>query len=157
MEESLKSGFAFGITTGVITTLGLIVGLNSGTHSSLAVLGGIISIAISDGLAEAAGMHISKESENKGRKYVWQSTLATLAAKGITTLSFAIPVLLLKLSDAVILDVIWGLLLIVGLSYALPGAKNTPKAKDIAQHLLFAFAVIVAAYFMGLWVNAHFK
>jgi hypothetical protein len=60
MRESLKSGFSFGITSGIITTLGLIVGLNAGTHSTLAVLGGILSIAVADGLSESTAMHVSK-------------------------------------------------------------------------------------------------
>ena len=52
MKRSLKSGFGFGITSGIVTTLGLIVGLSSGTHSELAVIGGILSIAIADGLSD---------------------------------------------------------------------------------------------------------
>ena len=32
MKESLKTGISFGLTSGVITTLGLMVGLHSGTH-----------------------------------------------------------------------------------------------------------------------------
>jgi len=61
MKESLKSGISFGTTSGIITTLGLIVGLNAGTHSILAILGGILAIAISEGLSESTGMHISKK------------------------------------------------------------------------------------------------
>jgi len=40
VKHSIKVGFSFGITSAVITTLGLIVGLNSSTHSTLAVMGG---------------------------------------------------------------------------------------------------------------------
>ena len=32
MRESVKTGISFGLTSGVITTLGLMVGLHSGTH-----------------------------------------------------------------------------------------------------------------------------
>ena len=41
MQEQLRTGMAFGLTSAVITTLGLMVGLHSGTHSRLVVLGGI--------------------------------------------------------------------------------------------------------------------
>jgi len=44
IEKIVKSGFRFGITLN--STLDLIVGLSSGTHSELAVIGGILSIAI---------------------------------------------------------------------------------------------------------------
>ena len=46
MRQSLKPGFSFGLTSGVITTPGLMVGLNAGTHSRLAVIGGIVTIAV---------------------------------------------------------------------------------------------------------------
>ncbi len=41
MRHSLKTGLSFGLTSGIITTIGLMVGLNSGTHSKLVVIGGI--------------------------------------------------------------------------------------------------------------------
>jgi len=54
---------SFGLTSGIITTLGLIVGLHSGTHSKLAVIGGILTIAMADALSDALGIHVSEESE----------------------------------------------------------------------------------------------
>ncbi len=56
MKESLNTGISFGLTSGVITTLGLIVGLHSGTHSKLAIIGGIITIAIADAFSDALGI-----------------------------------------------------------------------------------------------------
>lgn len=40
MKHSLKVGFSFGVTSGIITTLGLMVGLHSGTHSKVVIIGG---------------------------------------------------------------------------------------------------------------------
>lgn len=53
MRLSIRKGFSFGLTSGVITTLGLIVGLHSSTHSDLSVIGGILSIAIADAMSDA--------------------------------------------------------------------------------------------------------
>ncbi len=39
MKHSIKTGVSFGLTSGIITTLGLMVGLNSSTHSRIAVIG----------------------------------------------------------------------------------------------------------------------
>ena len=58
MKESVKKGFGFGLTSGVITTLGMMVGLNASTGSRTAVIGGIIAIAIADAFSDAVGMHI---------------------------------------------------------------------------------------------------
>ncbi|HIE31931.1 MAG TPA: hypothetical protein EYP67_06070, partial [Methanosarcinales archaeon] len=65
MRHSLKTGFSFGLTSGIITTLGLMVGLHSGTHSELVIIGGILTIAIADAFSDALGIHVSEESESK--------------------------------------------------------------------------------------------
>ena len=60
MRLALKKGFSFGLTSGIITTLGLMVGLFSGTASQLAVLGGILTIAVADLKLKAMGINIDK-------------------------------------------------------------------------------------------------
>ena len=64
MKDSLRTGISFGLTSGIITTLGLMVGLHSGTHSRVIVIGGILTIAIADAFSDALGIHISEESKN---------------------------------------------------------------------------------------------
>ncbi|TKS61160.1 MAG: membrane protein [Nitrospira sp.] len=66
MKASWKTGLSFGLTSGVITTLGLMVGLHSGTHSRAIVIGGILTIAIADAMSDALGIHVSEESKNSG-------------------------------------------------------------------------------------------
>jgi VIT1/CCC1 family predicted Fe2+/Mn2+ transporter len=78
METSVRKGFSFGLTSGIITTLGLMVGLHSSTHSRIAVIGGILAIAIADAFSDAIGMHISEESERKHKpKEIWRATFST--------------------------------------------------------------------------------
>ena len=48
MKTSTIKGVSFGLTSGIITTLGMMVGLNFSTGSKLVVLGGILTIAIAD-------------------------------------------------------------------------------------------------------------
>ena len=61
MKGSLRTGISFGLTSAVITTLGLMVGLNSGTHSKIAVLAGILTIAIGDAFSDSLGVHVKKK------------------------------------------------------------------------------------------------
>ena len=65
MIESIKTGITFGITSGAITTLGLMIGLYSGTNSRGVVIGGILTIAIADSLSDALGIHISEEAHHR--------------------------------------------------------------------------------------------
>ena len=79
--HQLITGLSFGLTSSVITSLGMIVGLYSATASRLAVIAGIIIMAIADGMSDAAGVHISEESElEKGQakhthKEIWAATV----------------------------------------------------------------------------------
>lgn len=59
MKPTLLKGLGFGLTSGVITTLGMIVGLHAGTHSKLPVLAGMMVLAVADALSDAIGIHIS--------------------------------------------------------------------------------------------------
>ncbi|MFH1188067.1 MAG: VIT1/CCC1 transporter family protein, partial [bacterium] len=110
MNHSLKTGFSFGSTSGIITTLGLIVGLNSSTSSKMIIVGGILTIAIADAFSDALGIHISEESENKHTtKEIWESTISTFLAKFFFAITFIVPILLFDLTTAIIVSIIWGM------------------------------------------------
>lgn len=157
MKESLKTGFTFGLISGVITTLGLMVGLHSGTHSRLAVMGGVLTIAIADAFSDALGVHVSEEYRNKSSaREIWEATLATLASKAVFALTFLVPVLLLDLPTAIIVAIVWGLSLICILSYAIARAVGEKPVKVVMEHLTITVAVIVMTHYLGDWVAATF-
>ena len=159
MQHSIKVGLSFGITSGIITTLGLMVGLNAGTSSKLAVIGGILTIAIADAFSDALGIHVSEESENKHTtKEIWTSTLSAFLAKFIFALTFIVPVLLLELGTAILVSIVWGLLLVSIFSYYI--ASQQKKAKPwhaILEHVSIVVVVIVATNYVGQWIAVTFK
>jgi hypothetical protein len=123
---SLQTGVHFGLTSGVITTLGLMVGLHSGTHSRPAVVGGILTIAIADAFSDALGMHISEEAENvHTAREIWLATGATFLTKFLMALTFLLPVLLFPLRTAIFVGVGWGLGVLAVLSYQLACTQRT--------------------------------
>ncbi|MBU4493627.1 MAG: hypothetical protein KKA61_04610, partial [Nanoarchaeota archaeon] len=125
MKLSVRKGFSFGLTSGIITTLGIIVGLHSSTHSTIVVIGGIVVIAIADALSDALGIHISEESEIKhSTREIWESTISTFLSKFVFALTFIIPFLLFSLSAAIIASVIWGFSLITMFSLYLAKQQN---------------------------------
>jgi VIT1/CCC1 family predicted Fe2+/Mn2+ transporter len=157
MKHSLRVGFSFGLTSGIITTLGLIVGLHAGTHSRLAVLGGIFTIAIADAFSDALGMHISREAEQKhSTKEVWEATVATFLAKFVFALTFIIPVLLLDLGTAIFVSACWGLLVLGILSYNVAKAQGTRPHSVIGEHLFIAIMVIVITHYVGDLISIFF-
>ena len=159
MKISIRKGFGFGLTSGIITTLGLIMGLYSATAEKNIVLGGILIIALADALSDALGVHVSEESESKNTtKQIWESTLATFISKLVVALTFIIPVLLFDLTTAVWLSVCWGLSLIVFFSYFI-SRKQGPKSSAyvIFEHLIIAVFVLIATYYIGQWINGIFQ
>jgi len=157
MKHSIKTGFSFGLTSGTITTLGLMVGLHSSTHSKLVVIGGILTIAIADAFSDAFGIHFSEESENKhSTTEIWQSAISTFFSKLTIALTFIIPLLLLQLSIAVVVSVIWGLFVLAIFSFYIARGQGAKSWRMIIEHLIIALLVIVITHYVGDWIGSTF-
>jgi vacuolar iron transporter family protein len=158
MKKAIKVGLSFGLTSGIISTLGLMVGLNAGTASEMVVIGGVLTIAIADSASDALGIHMSEESQ-KGKKNsdVWLSTIVTFGVKFLFALSFAIPILLFDLPRAIVISIIWGLLLIAVFSYYIASSKGEKPWPAVGEHLLITILVIIATNFVGDWISKIFS
>ena len=162
MRHSLQVGFSFGLTSGIITTLGLMIGLYSSTVSSpnakLVVIGGILTIAIADSLSDSLGIHISEEAENKHtNREVWESTLSTFFCKFIVASSFIIPVIVFELETAIIISVIWGFALLSIFSYKVAKACCKKIWHVVLEHLIIGAIVVVVAYYVGHYISIVFS
>ncbi len=158
MKEAITAGLNFGLTSGVITTLGLMVGLHAGTNSTLAVIGGVLTIAIADSLSDALGIHIAKEGEkDTSEKEIWAATIMTFIAKFVMAMTFIVPVLVLDLTQAVIASVIWGMLVLAILSFFVARQNGDNPLYVIVEHLVIALIVVAATHYVGIWVAATFQ
>ncbi|MBU0958717.1 MAG: hypothetical protein KKB31_02100 [Nanoarchaeota archaeon] len=154
MKNSIKKGLGFGLTSGSITSLGLMIGLYSSTESLLAILGGLFVIAVADSLADGLGMHVSEESNyKKSKREIWEATFSTIFFKFIFAISFMIPFLIFNLSVAIYIGVIWGIILISASSYKIGKLRGEPY-RMIFEHLGIAILVLVSSYLIGLLVRS---
>jgi VIT1/CCC1 family predicted Fe2+/Mn2+ transporter len=154
MRDSIRTGITFGLTSAAITTLGLMVGLNSGTNSRIAVLGGILTIAIADAFSDALGIHISEEAENNHTsQQIWVATTVTFLAKFLFSATFAVPIVVLPLSTAIVTSIIWGLAILVILSFVIARAQGEPPKNIIGEHLVISLVVIAVSQWVGSWVR----
>lgn len=153
MRKSIKKGFGFGITSGIITTLGLIIGLYSGTNSKHIVLGGIMMIAIADAMSDSLGIHISEEAINESRRNIWESTASTFVFKFIFASMFVIPFLFLELKTAIIFCVVFGLVLLSIFSFYIARKQKVNSLCVVLEHLVIAIVVIIITYFVGKFVS----
>ena len=130
------------------------VGLHSGTGSRLAIIGGIVTIAIADAFSDALGIHVSEEAENVHTPaQIWGATIATFLSKFLFALTFLVPVLLLPLKAAMLVSVLWGVFLLTVLSCLMARVQKEPCWKIVGEHLLIGVVVIAITHFVGNWVR----
>jgi len=156
MHISTRKGLSFGLTSGIITTLGLMMGLYAGTHSRLVIIGGILTIAVADGISDAFGMHMAAQAEHDSKNQIREATYATLFSKLFFAGTFIIPVLMFELTTAVIISTIWGLFALGLLSYYLAHMEKKKPVKFITQHLLIAVVVIILTHIIGSKISVLF-
>jgi len=157
MRSTYLRGMGLGLTTGVITTLGVMVGLYSGTHSKLAVVGGVIALAVADGLSDAIGMHISEEAARTSTKrQIWEATFFAFSSKCAATLSVRSPIILLELREAIPISIVWGLILISLFSYYIAKNEGENPYKVILEHALLTVGVVAASHYVGVLVDEVF-
>lgn len=150
-------GFSFGLTSGIITTLGLMVCLQIGTDSLLAVVGAIVTIAIGGALSDALAMHLAEESRVKfANKKLWRASIATFLSQCLFTLTFLIPVLLFRLETAIVICIVYGLILIAGLSTYIGIKRKENVLHTLLTHVLLTIFVIVISYLLGKLINFFF-
>jgi len=162
-SHQLITGISFGLTTAVITSLGMIVGLYSATSSKLAVIAGIVIMAIADGLSDAVSLHTVEEAEvEKGKvkhnpKEIWLTTFfAFLAVSGFTS-TFVIPILIFPLKTAIFAAIGWGMLLLILLNFYIARIRKGNPIKIISEHILLAIFVIIVSYLVGNLIGMWFE
>lgn len=154
MKHWLRTGISFGLTSAVITTLGLIVGLHSGSHSRSVIFAGILTIAIADAFSDALGIHISEEADKTNTfRQIWGATVSTFLTKFLVAITFAVPVLLLSLPVAIIVNLIWGMSILSFLSYVIAKLQGDPPWKTVGEHFLIAILVIAVTHCVGDWIG----
>lgn len=158
MKVSLKKGLSYGTTSGVITSLGLLIGLASSSSSKTIILAGLLTIAFADAFSDGLGIHISEESEGRfSDRSIWESTISTVVAKMTLGLSFIIPLLFLPIFTAIVLDFIWGFTVLVYLSYII-AKQNKEKIRSVLiEHIGLAIFVVIGSFAIGKLISLYFK
>jgi len=150
MRREGFQGISFGVMDAVVTVLGVMIGL-SVINNKLVLLIGILTAGVADSFANAAGMHVSQETEmHHGKREVFKSTIYCFFATLITVLVLSIPVLLLPLVYSIYISVGIGLMLLVGLGYFVSKVNNKFKPYKLAvEYLIIGISVGAVCYIIG--------
>ncbi len=154
MKHSAKTGIGFGLTSAVITTLGLMVGVNAGTHSRVAVIGSILTVTVADSFSDALGVHILEESQGRySHSTVWSSTIYTFISKILIGCTFVLPLLILNLPTAIIISMVWGFMLLGVFSYYIGISEEKKTWKVIMEHEIIAIIVVFISHYVGVIIS----
>ena len=149
VREGLQ-GATFGVMEGVIVALGILMGL-SATNNRLILLVGIITCGLADALGNAAGFHVSEETEEyHTRREVWKSTILCFLSTIIVFVILAIPVLFLALTQAIIVSGLVGMVMLAFLGYFVNRTRAKNEAlKTIIEYVLMGALVSLVCYWLG--------
>jgi VIT1/CCC1 family predicted Fe2+/Mn2+ transporter len=149
--------FSFGATSAIITCLALIIGLAKSPNPRFAIIGSLLVIAIADNISDSLGIHIYQESDLKKSEVVRTATLFNFFTRFGVILVFILLVLLLPLLYASILSIIWGMSLLILLTYYIAREQNTNPYKAIIGHVAIAVVVIIISNYVSEWILQVFS
>jgi len=158
LDSDLRQGLIFGVSSGVITTSGLLAGLVQTPVSSIILIVTIVSLAISDGISESYGLFISKkveEPDDKGQGPV-KSFIGLLFTKMFVVLSFLIPLLFsrkLGYYKNMMWPILWGLLILTILDYYASRLRKEKMLPYLIKHYILLGITLGLNVFFGRMIN----
>lgn len=149
-------GMTFGMMDAIINVVGIIIGL-SVIGDKLAVFVAILVAGIANSLGNAAGFHVSEESEGiHTRRDVWKSTIMAFLGTFFVTIILLMPLLFLSLAGAVLTSVSTGIVLLLLLGFVVSRISGFGRGRMLMlmlEYLLMGIIVIVVAYYLGLFAS----
>jgi hypothetical protein len=139
-ETQISKGQLFGLISGSVTTMGVIIGLWQSHNNIPILLSAILSISLSDSFSDGFGMYFSQRT-HLGQTESANIGIRTTFYKIIVTLSYAIPFLIFDINTAIRLNITWGCILISYASYQI--------GEGIFLNLVLATIVIFMSYLGG--------
>jgi hypothetical protein len=148
---------SFGGTAAIVTSVALIFGLDAATATKSTIVSGLLIVALADNLTDALSMHVYQESERRlESRDAFTATWSNFVTRLLLALTFVLLVVMLPLARAVVASAVWGLSLLVVLTWAIARERSVSFVAELAKHCAAAIAVIVASRGIGAFITARF-
>jgi VIT1/CCC1 family predicted Fe2+/Mn2+ transporter len=144
--------FGFGGTAAILTSTGLILGLQAAESSRQAIVGALLIVALADNLSDSLSVHIYQEAERMESRDAFISTVANFATRLLIAATFIVLVLALPGELLPWAAAAWGLLLLALLTHRIARARGAPVGREIAKHLVIAGIVLAISRGLGSWI-----
>ena len=143
---------SFGSTAAIITSMGLIVGLDAITASTGSLVGGILIAGLADNLTDSLSVHVYQESERRTEREAFHTTAINFIVRFSLSLTFVLILVLLPRLAAVRLSVVWGFCQLAVLCYSLARARRVSIWSETWKHTLVAVAVLAISKAIGMGI-----
>ncbi len=149
------SRISFGGTAAIVTSMALIAGLDAAHAGKASLVSALLIAAVADNLTDSLSVHMYQESERLAQREVFIGTLSNFATRLIVCLSFVLMAALLPDHVSAVWGLLWGVFLLVILTYVLARYRNVSALSEVAKHLGGALAIILVSRQVGHWIAAH--
>ena len=143
LNDNLSIGNIFGMISGVITSIGLMYGMYGAKINKKPIIIGLLSISLSDSISDAIGIYYGTD-EN-----IYEA-LTTLFSKFIIPFIMAFNFYILNINEAVVINTILCVGLLIIVNYKLENNKITKK---LINNILFIIIIIFIIFNIGKVIN----
>jgi VIT1/CCC1 family predicted Fe2+/Mn2+ transporter len=143
---------SYGSTAAIMTSMGLIVGLDATTASTGSLIGGILIAGLADNLTDSLSVHVYQESEKRPEREAFRTTAANFIVRFSLSLTFVLILILFPRLPAVRLSVVWGFCWLSVLCYSLARARGVSVWSEIWKHTAVAVVVIAISEAIGIGI-----
>lgn len=146
---------SFGGTAAIVTSMGLILGLEAAATGRGTLVGALLIVALADNLSDSLSVHVYQESENLDSREAFRSTLMNFAARLLVALSFVLLVIVAPAGLLVALAIAWGFVLLTALTWHIARARKVPVGREIGKHMAVAAIVLAASRALGMLISGY--
>ena len=139
---------SFGATSAVMTSLAIIIGLSSKLNAKINIITALLIIAVADNISDSFGIHIYQESQGVKPGEVKKTTTNNFIARFIITVIFILFTFLLPINLGVILSIIFGVLILISLSYYIAKDQKINPLGVTIRHMFLAILVMLASFIL---------
>lgn len=144
---------SYGGTAAVVTSTALISGLSAAGAARPVIVSALLIAAIADNLTDALSIHTFMESEQFETREALRGTITNFLTRLLLCASFIPLVVMFPPARVQLAGVVWGALLLVGLTYLVARERKANILSEILKHLVVAFVVLSVSIAAGHWIG----
>jgi vacuolar iron transporter family protein len=137
---------SFGVISAIMTGLAIIIGLSNSVNAKINIITALLILAIADNLSDSFGINVHEESNyipsGNTRKIVVNNFIVRL----LTCLVLVIIVLVFPMNLVILISIIFGIVMLILLSYFIAKNKKINPFKTISRYLILAIIIMLLGF-----------